>query len=138
MPFPAVYGWTGTPQLILQVPDVETIDLPAFAPPLRFQKELPHGANVSILQVLSPGQAKIRTWERGVEGETQSCGQGAAAAAAWPAEQTGISAWGIQPRGADPLRVDVGKIENRRWSELWLRGPVRVLGNVTPGLSLQC
>jgi diaminopimelate epimerase len=137
MPFPAVYGWTGTPQLILQVPDVESIDLPAFAPPLRFHQELLFGANVSILQVLSPGMAKIRTWERGVEGETQSCGQGAAAAAAWLAEQTGISTWSIQPKGADPLRVDVGKIENRRWSELWLRGPVRVLGDVAPGRSLQ-
>jgi diaminopimelate epimerase len=135
--FPSVYGWTGTPQLVLQVPDVEAIDLPTFAPPLRFHQGLPCGANVSVLQVLSPGQAKIRTWERGVEGETQCCGQGTAAAAAWLAEQTGLKVWDMQPRGEDAVCIEVGAIEGRHWKGLWLKGPVRVLGEVTLGSSLQ-
>jgi len=135
--FPAAYGWTGTPQLILEVPDVDAIDLPTFATPLRFHQGLPCGANVSVLQILSPGQAKIRTWERGVEGETQCCGQGAAAAAAWLAERTGQRAWDMQPRGMDAVRVGVGSIEGRRWKGLWLKGPVRVLGEIELGPSLQ-
>jgi diaminopimelate epimerase len=137
LPFPAVYAWTGTPQLVLRVPDIDSIDLPTFAPPLRFHPELPFGANVSILQVLADGSARIRTWERGVEGETLSCGQGAAAAAAWLAEQTGVDKWLFQPKGIDPLCLDVGKLQNRRWSELWMRGPVRVLGNIALGPSLK-
>jgi diaminopimelate epimerase len=137
LPFPAVYAWTGTPQLVLQMPDIDSLDLSAFAPPLRFHPELPFGANVSVMQVLSRGSAKIRTWERGVEGETLSCGQAAAAAAAWLAEQTEIGKWLIQPMGIDALQLDVGELRNRRWSELWMRGTVRVLGNITLGPSLQ-
>jgi len=137
LPFPAAYAWTGTPQLILQAPDIDSIDLSTFAPPLRFHPELPFGANVSVMQILAHGSAKIRTWERGVEGETLSCGQAAAAAAAWLAEQTGINKWRIQPMGIDTLQLDVGDLQNRRWSELWMRGAVRVLGNITLGPSLQ-
>jgi len=137
LPFPAVYAWTGTPQLVLNVPDVDAIDLSSFGPPLRFHPELPFGANVSILQVLSPGSARIRTWERGVEGETLSCGQGAAAAAAWLMEQTGVKKWDIQPKGIDALHMDVGELQNRRWSDLWLRGPVRILGRVNLGVDLE-
>ena len=135
--FQAAYVWTGTPQLILEVPDVDAIDLPIFAPPLRFHPGLPCGANVSVLQVLSPGQAKIRTWERGVEGETQCCGQGVAAAAAWLAERTGQKAWDVQPRGMDAVRVEVGSIEAHRWEGLWLKGLIRVLGEIELGPSLQ-
>ncbi|MCL1908658.1 MAG: hypothetical protein FWG12_04735 [Holophagaceae bacterium] len=129
LPFPAVFGWTGTPQLVLEVDDTNAIDLPTLAPPLRFHPDLHDGANVSFLQVLSPGNARIRTWERGVEGETLSCGQGAAIAAAWLTERSGVNTWKIQPRGDDPLFLNIGKIENRRWSELWLGGLVRVLGH---------
>jgi diaminopimelate epimerase len=131
--FPAVYAWTGTPQLVLLVPDVDAIDMPSLGPVLRFHPALPHGANVSVLQVASDGLARIRTWERGVEGETLSCGQGAAAAAAWLAERTGVASWEIRPRGADALRLDVGGLTDRRWSGLWLRGRVRVLGEVEIG-----
>jgi diaminopimelate epimerase len=137
LPFPSVYGWTGTPQLVLQVPDVEAIDLPAFAPPLRFHPMLPCGANVSILQVVSQGKAKIRTWERGVENETQCCGQGAAAATAWLAERDGIPEWEILPRGADAIHLKVGEIENRHWNGLWLTGNVRILGDISLGPSFR-
>jgi diaminopimelate epimerase len=130
LPFPAAYAWTGAPQLVLLVPDVDAIDLPTFAPPLRSHPGLPHGANVSVVQAVSDGVARIRTWERGVEGETLSCGQGAAAAAAWLAGRTGAAAWEIRPKGADALRVDVGGLADGRWTALWLRGRVRVLGEV--------
>jgi diaminopimelate epimerase len=136
LPFPAVCAWTGTPQLILMVPDVDAIDLRTFAPPLRSHPCLPLGANVSVIQVVSGGLAKIRTWERGVEGETLSCGQGAAAAAAWLAERTGAAAWEIRPKGPDALHLEVGGLADRHWSGLWLRGAIRVLGEVAPGPGL--
>jgi len=137
LPFPAVYAWTGTPQLVMEAPDIDSIDLGTLAPPLRFHPELPSGANVSLLQVLSPGLAKVRTWERGVEGETQSCGQAAAAAAAWLAERTGERSWEVRPKGRDALRLDIGGLQGRRWTGLWLRGPVRVLGDIALGPSLR-
>lgn len=136
LPFPAVCGWTGTPQLVLEVGDTDNIDISTLSPPLRSHPQLSEGANVSFLQVQSHGHARVRTWERGVEGETLSCGQGAAVAAAWLAERSGIKKWRIQPRGDDPLFLDIGQIENRRWSELWLQGLIRVIGKFTPDSSI--
>ncbi len=63
---------------------------PAFAP---------HGVNVNCVQVES-GALLVRTFERGVEGETLSCGTGAAAAA-WTAREV----HGIQGRIAIKTRV---------------------------------
>ncbi len=134
--FPHAFGWTGTPHLIVEVPEVDRVDLASFAPPLRFHAALPEGANISILQILEPGRARIRTWERGVEGETLCCGQGCAVAAAWLAQRTGIGDWGFLPAGEDPVRVTVGGMEEGRWTGLWLGGPVRSIGFFEPDVAL--
>src|SRR5262249_39102272 len=41
-------------------------------------RELPRGVNVHFVQVHSPGEATVRTWERG-SGVTLACGTGACA-----------------------------------------------------------
>lgn len=72
---------TGVPHLIFLVHDVKRIDLKSRAPQYRFHKIFPNGTNVSFLQIL-PGEqiAYVRTYERGVEDETLSCGTGLTAA----------------------------------------------------------
>lgn len=137
LPFPHAYGWTGTPHLAIEVPDVDAVDLRTFGPPLRHHPALPHGANVSILQVTAPGHARIRTWERGVEDETLCCGQGCAVAAAWLAARTGIREWHFAPRGRDAVVVCLEPGLDGRWSNLWLEGPVRLLARLTPGPGLE-
>jgi diaminopimelate epimerase len=134
--YPHALGWTGTPHLVIEVPDVEGIHLPSFAPPLRFHPDLPEGANVSILQRLDSGEAKIRSWERGVEGETLCCGQGCAVGGAWLAQRTGIHHWKFQPAGEDPVRVELGDLQAGKWAELWLSGPVRRIGRFDPDRAL--
>lgn len=133
---PHALGWTGTPHLVLEVPDVACVDLPQFAPPLRFHPALEQGANISIIQILAPGQARIRSWERGVEGETLCCGQGCAVAGAWLAQRSGVHQWQFQPAGRDPVRVSVASVQDGKWSELWIGGPVHRLGRVVPDPSL--
>jgi len=130
--YPHALGWTGTPHLILEMPDVNAVDLPIFAPPLRFHPALEQGANISIIQILGPGRVRIRSWERGVEGETLCCGQGCAVAGAWLAERSGWNQWEFQPAGHDSVTVSVDAMGEGRWSGLWISGPVHQLGNIVP------
>ena len=60
-----------------------TLDLPveSLAPPLRRHAALPHGANVNFVEVENPHGIAVRTFERGVEGETLACGSGVVASA---------------------------------------------------------
>lgn len=82
------FVWTGTEHVVAFVGDVGALDLDAFARPLRHADVLaPRGANVNAVQVLDagrgggPARLRVRTFEKGVEAETQACGTGALAVA---------------------------------------------------------
>ncbi|MDI6839474.1 MAG: diaminopimelate epimerase [bacterium] len=72
----------GVPHTILFVKDVTSIDVSSFAHSIRFH---PHfgadGTNVNFVQILGKNKISIRTYERGIEGETLSCGSGTCASA---------------------------------------------------------
>lgn len=68
---------TGVPHLVFLGKDVKSIDIKRTAPVYRFHKKFPHGTNVSFVELLPGHQtAYVRTYERGVEDETHSCGTG--------------------------------------------------------------
>jgi diaminopimelate epimerase len=68
---------TGVPHLVFEVLEAKRIDIKSRAPQYRFHKIFPNGTNVSFLQVMDGFQtAYVRTYERGVEDETFSCGTG--------------------------------------------------------------
>lgn len=133
---PAGFGWVGNPQLVLEVPSVDGVDLPALAPPLRWDPSVPGGTNVNVVEVLSPGEARIRSWERGVEGETLCCGTGCAVAAAWLARRTGCARWHLRPAGGDPVTVTLAWDARGGWRDLWLSGPVHRIGGAQPDPAL--
>lgn len=72
---------TGVPHAVAFVDDVSTTDLESMAPPIRHADVFPKGANVNLASENGSG-FDGRTFERGVEGETRSCGTGAVAIAA--------------------------------------------------------
>lgn len=72
---------TGVPHAVIFVDDVEALDLDAVAPKIRHNSVFPKGTNVNFVQVTGPSAITIRTFERGVEGETLSCGTGSTASA---------------------------------------------------------
>lgn len=134
LPQPHVCAWIGNPQLVVEVSRTAEVDLAPFAVPLRYHPGFQQGSNVSVLEILGPGAARIRTWERGVEGETLCCGTGAAVAGAWLTRRTGIPQWRLIPTGEDPVTVAAELDASGDWRELWLCGTARVLGRFQPAL----
>ncbi len=71
---------TGVPHLIRFVRDAAAVNLDIEAPQLRRHPALgPRGANVNFASLMADGAIAVRTFERGVEGETLACGTGAVA-----------------------------------------------------------
>jgi diaminopimelate epimerase len=75
------FALVGVPHLVVCVDDVRTVDLVGRGRPLRHEPSLPNGANVNFVSSDGAGGWLIRTFERGVEGETLACGTGAVATA---------------------------------------------------------
>ena len=73
---------TGTRHFVKFVEDVDAIDIETDGKALRWNEAFaPEGTNVNFVQRLPDGTLKIRTFEKGVEGETLACGTGITAAA---------------------------------------------------------
>lgn len=73
---------SGAPHAVIIVDAVDAVDLGSIAPKIRHHATFPEGANVNVVERSGPDRIRIRTFERGVEDETLSCGAGAAASAA--------------------------------------------------------
>jgi len=75
------FALVGVPHLVVLCDDVATIDVVGRGRPLRRHASLPHGANVNFVGRGADSDWRVRTYERGVEGETLACGSGAVATA---------------------------------------------------------
>ena len=75
------FALAGVPHLVVLVEDVSTVDIVSRGRPLRHEASLVAGANVNFVSPGSDGSWRIRTYERGVEGETLACGTGSVASA---------------------------------------------------------
>lgn len=72
----------GVPHVVVFVKNLADVDVKSLGAEIRNHDQFaPRGANVNFVQVLSPGNIAVRTFEFGVEGETLACGTGSAAAA---------------------------------------------------------
>jgi diaminopimelate epimerase len=75
------FALAGIPHLVVRVDDIEQVDVVGRGRPLRLDPSLAQGANVNFVSSGADGNWRIRTYERGVEGETLACGTGAVASA---------------------------------------------------------
>jgi len=73
---------TGVPHAVIFVDDLKGLDIMPIGSAVRYHaKFAPAGTNANFVCVEDDGSLSIRTYERGVEGETQACGTGMTAAA---------------------------------------------------------
>ncbi|MGD0461829.1 MAG: diaminopimelate epimerase [Tepidisphaeraceae bacterium] len=74
----ATFVSMGNPHAVIFVEDVDRIDLPYLGPLVEHFKAFPNRINAHWVQVKSPQEVIMRTWERG-SGITLACGTGACA-----------------------------------------------------------
>ncbi len=80
-PLSLSYVWTGTEHVVGFVDDIETVNVAKEGRAIRNDAALaPAGANVNFVESRE-GALHVRTYEKGVEAETRSCGTGAIASA---------------------------------------------------------
>jgi len=73
---------TGVPHLVYLSKDIDREDVDRIGKTTRYHDLFkPAGTNVNFIQILGRHKLRIRTYERGVEGETLACGTGSVAAA---------------------------------------------------------
>ncbi len=115
----------GVPHIVIIDHDVETADVLGRGYRLRGDKSLRDGANVNFVSETGDGWS-MRTFERGVEGETLACGTGAVAAGILLVEWgRAISPVSLRARSGRTLNVSV-----HREGSLWypsLRGSAEIV-----------
>ncbi|MBP9733513.1 MAG: diaminopimelate epimerase [Candidatus Omnitrophica bacterium] len=90
---------TGVPHLVTELKGLETANVHELGKTIRYHERFkPAGTNASFFEVLEPGLIRVRVYERGVEGETLSCGTGSSACGIVAAHKHGY---------ASPVRVRV-------------------------------
>jgi diaminopimelate epimerase len=73
---------TGVPHVVYLVDDIEAVDVIGDGSKTRYHDMFkPEGTNANFVKVADRDHMLIRTYERGVEGETLACGTGVTAAA---------------------------------------------------------
>ncbi len=126
----AVLTRVGVPHLIVLVDDVDAVALMERGRALRFDPALaPEGANINFVSTDGTGLWRMRTYERGIEGETLACGTGAVGAGC------AIQEWGlgrlpidIQSRSARMLGVRATQTQSGgRYDDVWLAGEGRMV-----------
>ena len=119
---------TGVPHLVIPVDSVEGLDVVELGRAARYHPQFsPKGTNVNFVAVQDPKAVRIRTYERGVEGETLACGTGAVAAAlVLGALDRTASPVSMQTRGGILLNVDFAW-DGQRFSNVHLEGDARVV-----------
>jgi len=114
---------TGSPHYVKFSTEFEAIDIVTFGRSIRYSdKYNDDGINVN-LSSFDNGVLHVKTYERGVEDETYSCGTGVTAAAICASEYIDNSknSFNIKSKGGD-LTVRFQK-EGNQYKNIWLCGP---------------
>ncbi len=114
---------TGSPHYVKIVNDVQRQDILEEGKKIRYSKAFKEqGINVNFVEI-EEGKIWVRTYERGVENETFSCGTGVTASALVCAHnELGFNRVEVETLGGH-LAVEFKKDEENHFTNIWLCGP---------------
>lgn len=117
---------TGSPHFVKFIENLETIDVEREGAKIRSEARFGKGGvNVNFVQAGSaPGEIEVRTFERGVEAETWSCGTGVTASAISASFQfkPDILTYRVMTRGGR-LNVSFKSSDHQSFTDIYLTGP---------------
>ncbi|MGN6249412.1 MAG: diaminopimelate epimerase [Ginsengibacter sp.] len=115
---------TGSPHYVKFVGDVQDLNVVSDGSKIRNSREFSEkGINVNFVQTLDDDHIFVRTYERGVEDETLSCGTGVTASALMAAHNdNGFNHVEVRTKGGH-LSVEFDKISDSEFRNIWLSGP---------------
>lgn len=117
---------TGSPHHVTFVEDIRSINVKKEGAKIRYGTPYNEaGTNVNFVTQINEDTFTVRTYERGVEDETLSCGTGvtAVALAMHNRHKTKATDITLKTEGG-PLQVSFTK-ENDGYSNIWLKGPAQ-------------
>jgi diaminopimelate epimerase len=119
---------TGSPHFVKFDNKVKNIDVPTRGNEIRYSKEFAEkGINVNFVESTGEDSIFVRTYERGVENETLSCGTGVTAAALLSAHnEKGFNTVRVKTLGGN-LSVEFNKIDDQHFDNIWLCGPAELV-----------
>jgi len=119
---------TGVPHAVEFVRSLASVDVLRSGRAIRTHSAFaPAGTNVNFVQIGNGGRIEVRTYERGVEGETLACGTGVVASSILSSLRRGIRPpIRVRTRGGDLLTVDFA-LEADRARKVTLQGPARIV-----------
>ena len=124
---------TGSPHYIKQVSDISNYDVFSEGKNIRYNETYKqNGINVNFVE-WNGDELFVRTYERGVENETFSCGTGVTAAAiAMSADTIGAHETKIRTLGGN-LLIKFNKVDAQQYKNVWLCGPASLVyeGQIT-------
>ena len=117
---------TGSPHFVTYVKKLERIQVLSEGARIRHQARFaPGGVNVNYVERSEESHIiSVRTYERGVENETWSCGTGVTAAVIATAYHTGTDqvSWLVNTQGGQ-LKVDFKPSGEQMYEQIYLTGP---------------
>lgn len=118
----------GVPHVIIFVSELENVNVEQLGGSIRSRREfLPAGTNVDFVQKTGKSSLYIRSYERGVEAETLSCGTGAVASAIIAGLKGMVSSpVKVHTKGGEVLRVYFEK-QKDRVKDVFLEGGAKLV-----------
>lgn len=117
---------TGSPHIVKFVNDLDDYNVVMEGKHIRYNEVYKDdGINVNFVETINDHTIFVRTYERGVEAETWSCGTGVTASALVSAHnETGFNQVDVQTLGGK-LSVEYERVNDTVFKNIWLCGPAQ-------------